>query len=49
MRTVELYAAVRRAVSVEGLSQREAARRFGLARTTVTKDDAVFGAAGLSP
>jgi transposase len=37
MRTVELYAAVRRAVFVEGLSQREAARRFGLSRTTVTK------------
>ena len=37
MRTVELYAAVRRAVSVEGLSQREAARRFGLSRTTVAK------------
>jgi len=37
MRTVELYAAVRRAVFVEGLSQREAARRFGLSRTTVAK------------
>lgn len=37
MRTVELYAAVRRAVSVEGISQREAARRFGLSRTTVAK------------
>ena len=37
MRTVELYAAVRRAVFVEGISQREAARRFGLSRTTVAK------------
>ena len=37
MRTVELYAAVRRAVFVEGLSQRDAARRFGLSRTTVSK------------
>ena len=37
MRTVELYAAVRRAVFVEGVSQREAARRFGLSRTTVAK------------
>ena len=37
MFTVEMYAAVRRAVSVEGISQREAARRFGLSRTTVAK------------
>lgn len=37
MRTVELYAAVRRAVFVEGISQREAARRFGLSRMTVAK------------
>ena len=37
MRTVELYAAVRRAVFVEGLSQREATRRFGLSRVTVAK------------
>ena len=37
MRTVELYAAVRRAVFVQGLSQREAARRFGLSRVTVAK------------
>ena len=32
-----MYCAVRRAVSVEGISQREAARRFGLCRTTVAK------------
>lgn len=32
-----MYAAVRRAVSVEGISQREAARRFGLSRATVRK------------
>ena len=37
MFTVEMYSCVRRAVSVEGISQREAARRFGLSRTTVAK------------
>lgn len=37
MHTVELYAAVRRAVYLEGISQREAARRFGLCRVTVRK------------
>jgi transposase len=37
MHTVELYAAVRRAVYIEGISQREAARRFGLSRVTVRK------------
>ena len=31
MYRVELYAAVRRSVYVEGLSERAAARRFGLA------------------
>jgi transposase len=35
--TVELYARVRRAVLVEGMSHREAARQFGLARETVRK------------
>ena len=35
--TVELYARVRRAVIVEGVSEREAAREFGLARETVRK------------
>ena len=34
---VELYAAVRLAVVDEGLSHREAARRFGLDRRTVKK------------
>ena len=34
---MEFYAAVRRSVFVEGLSERAAARRFGLARETVRK------------
>ncbi len=34
---MELYGRVRRAVFVEGISRREAARRFGLARETVRK------------
>ncbi|HXP08655.1 MAG TPA: IS21 family transposase [Acidobacteriaceae bacterium] len=37
MYRVELYAAVRRAVYVEGISEREASRRFGIARKTVHK------------
>jgi len=37
MYTVELYLRVRLACHVEGLSEREAARRFGLARETVRK------------
>jgi transposase len=37
MFTVELYARIRRAVMVEGLSRREAARRFGVHRNTITK------------
>ena len=37
MFSVELYGRVRHACHVEGLSQREAARRFGLHRTTVRK------------
>src|SRR5271156_2758335 len=37
MYTVELYARVRRAVHVEGRSQREVAREVGLARKTVRK------------
>jgi len=35
--TVELYARVRRAVLVNGMSEREASREFGLARETVRK------------
>ena len=37
MFAVEVYAAVRRFVFVEGHSQREAARVFGLSRETVSK------------
>ena len=37
MYRVELYAQVRRSVIVEGLSEREAVKRFGLARETVRK------------
>src|ERR1017187_3445334 len=37
MKTVELYARVRRAVLVGGMSRRAAARGFGLARKTVSK------------
>ena len=37
MKTVELYAQVRYAVRIEGISQREAARRFGIDPKTVSK------------
>jgi transposase len=37
MFTVELYARIRRAVMVDGLSRREAAARFGVHRNTITK------------
>jgi transposase len=37
MFAVELYAKIRRAVMVEGLSRREAAKRFGVHRNTITK------------
>jgi transposase len=37
MFTVELYAEKRRAVMVDGLSRREAARRFGFHRNTISK------------
>jgi transposase len=37
MKTVELYARVWRAVLVDGMSRRAAAREFGLARKTVSK------------
>ena len=35
MFTVELYAKVRHAVMIEGLSRREAAKRFGLGFTAI--------------
>ena len=37
MFTVELYAGIRRAVMVDGLSRREAAKRFGVHRNTISK------------
>jgi transposase len=37
MFAVELSARIRRAVMVEGLSRREAAKRFGVHRNTITK------------
>lgn len=37
MFTVELYASVRRAVMIDGLSRREAAQRFGVHRNTIAK------------
>ena len=37
MFTVELYSRIRRAVMIEGLSRREAARRFGVHRNTIAK------------
>jgi hypothetical protein len=37
MKGVELYARVRFAVQIEGVSQREAARRFGIDPRTVAK------------
>ena len=37
MYNVELYAKIRRAVMVDGFSQREIARRYGVDRKTVAK------------
>ena len=37
MFTVELYARIRRAVMVDGLSRREAAKWFGVHRNTISK------------
>lgn len=37
MKTVEFYGRVRRAVVIDGLSRREAARLFGIDRRTVEK------------
>jgi transposase len=36
MFTVELYAKIRHAVMIDGLSRREAAKRFGVHRNTIT-------------
>jgi transposase len=47
MFTVELYAGIRRAVMVDGLSRREAAKRLGVHRNTISKM-LQFGPAGLS-
>jgi DNA-binding transcriptional regulator LsrR (DeoR family) len=37
MKTVALYHKVRRAIMVDGMKRREAARYFGINRETVTK------------
>ncbi|MSP04648.1 MAG: hypothetical protein EXR05_05270 [Acetobacteraceae bacterium] len=37
MFAVELYAGIRRAVMVDGLSRRAAAKRFGIHRNTISK------------
>lgn len=37
MKTVELYARVRHAVMIEGISERAAADRFGINARTVSK------------
>ena len=47
MKQVELYAKVRYAVQIEGLSKRAAARRFGIDPRTVDKMIGVFGAAAI--
>ena len=44
---MELYARVRRAVLVEGRSEREVAREFGLARETGAQDAALLDSTGL--
>ena len=48
MYRVELYAQVRRSVFVEGLSEREAAKRFGLGARDGAQDVALRHSAGLS-
>ena len=47
MKVVELYGRVRYAVQIEGLSRREAARRFGIDPRTVAKMMKLLGPAGL--
>ena len=50
MYQVDVYLRVRRAVMVDGMSIREAARTFGLHRDTVRKIlISLLGPAGLSP
>ena len=46
---MDLYGRVRLAVLGHGLSQRKAARRFGIDRGTVRKMLGPLGGAGLSP
>ena len=46
---VDLYGRVRLAVLGQGISQREAARRFGIDRGNGFEDVGAFGAAWLSP
>ena len=48
MKGVELYGQVRRAVYVQGMSRREAGRRFGVDPRTVAKMLSFRGAAGIS-
>jgi transposase len=48
MKGVELYGRVRYAVQREGISRREAARRFGIDPRTVAKMLAFFGGAGIA-
>ena len=47
--TVELYARVRRAVQVDGLSERAAARKFGISCDDGSQDAALFDSARLRP
>ncbi|MGR8950672.1 MAG: hypothetical protein ACU84Q_21735 [Gammaproteobacteria bacterium] len=49
MKRAELYARVCHAVMIEGLSQREAARHFGIDPRMVKEGAALFCAAGLCP
>ena len=48
MFTVELYAGIRRAVMVDGLSRREAAKRFGVHRNTISRMLPWLAVVGLS-
>ena len=47
MYSVELYNRVRRACHVDGMSERAAARHFGIDRKTVFEDSEAFSAARL--